>query len=129
MDKKRISIRGSKDFNREERIEIIEEYLSKDISKNDIWRKYTGYDSDHGGLLRWMLQLGYQDKPKYGAKLPLILQPFISMKKQEELENLSQKELVKRLKYSQMKEECYLLAIEIAEKELKIQILKKSNTK
>ena len=118
MDKKKKKIRGSKEFSRAERIEIIEEYLTSDISKNDIWRKYTGYESEHGGLLRWMLTLGYQDKPKNGVILPSKT-PDILMKKQEDLESLSQKELLKRLKESQMKEECYLLAIEIAEKSLK----------
>jgi hypothetical protein len=131
MDKKKKEIRGSKEFSDKERIAVIEEYLSTNISKTDIWRKYTGYESEHGGLLRWMSKYGYKDKPKYGTILPLIEQNsvHVSMKKQEDLESLSQKELIKRLKDAEMKEECYLEAIKIVEKELNIQILKKSNTK
>ena len=64
MDKTKNSIRPAIDFNESERRAIIEEYLSSNLSKVEIWRKYTGYQEEHGSLLKWMRKLDYSDKPK-----------------------------------------------------------------
>lgn len=137
MDKNKREIRTSHQIGELERREIIEEYLTTNISKAAIWRKYTGYSDEHAGLLSWMRQLGYADKPKNGSILLSIptINP-ISLIEPEHLDDLTPKQykqkiqaLEKQLFESQLKAEAYLLTIEIAEKELKIPILKKPNTK
>lgn len=135
MDKIKKTIRPSVDFSESERIKIIEEYLSNNIRKVDIWRKYTGYEEEHGGLLKWMKQLGFTDnKPRNSPKLALhattALEPII------DFTNLNPEDLQKRIKdleklllEAQVKAESCSLIIEIAENELKIPIRKKPNTK
>ncbi|MEZ4880506.1 MAG: hypothetical protein R2801_10125 [Chitinophagales bacterium] len=64
--KKRQIILGQKsprDFTIEERKYIIEEYLRTGCKKRDIWEKYTGHKEEHGSLLKWMRQLGYDMMP------------------------------------------------------------------
>lgn len=46
-------------FTISEKHHIIQEYLSSSITKNEIWKKYTG-KKDHGRLLEWMGKLGYE---------------------------------------------------------------------
>lgn len=140
MDKNKKEIKKSLSFSEVEKRQIIEEYLNSDSTKDAIWIKYTGYCEDHGGLLRWMRKLGYIDKPKKVYKL--AVEPEINkilIEKEEDLEPLAEltpqqyeqkiKLLEKQLFESQLLTEAYLLTIEIAEKELKIPILKKPNTK
>ena len=59
MDK-RIITKSVQFFTESDRHEIIEEYLRGGITKEEIWRKYTG-KSDHGRLLKWMRDYGYVD--------------------------------------------------------------------
>ena len=134
MDKNNKRIRPSKDFNESERRAIIEEYLSGKISKVDIWRKYTGYEHEHGGLLRWMRELGYCPKSKNGTIF--VSQPSILLATPTEMDHLEREELQKKiielekqLLEVQIKAEGYQLMIDIAEKELKIPIRKKSDAK
>jgi len=112
-----------------QRIEIIQEYLSGEETRVDIWRRHTGQQREHGGLLRWMRQLGYVDKVKNENVLPLT--PMASQKSQLTKEELERriKELENQLLDSQLKKEAYRRMIDIAEKDLKISIRKKSNTK
>ena len=119
----------------EKRHSIINEYLSSSLSRAEIWKKYTGRDAEHGDLLKWMKKLGYEDKPK---KSSIFVSQPIEILPQEQLNisNLSkedlQKELVKLkklLEEAQIKAEGYNLMIDYAEKEFKIPIRKKPNTK
>ena len=112
-----------------QRIEIIQEYLSGEETRAAIWRRHTGQRREHGGLLRWMRQLGYVDKVKNEIVLPLT--PMANQKSQLTKEELERriKELENQLLDSQLKEEAYRRMIDIAEKDLKISIRKKPNTK
>ncbi|MCO5233625.1 MAG: hypothetical protein M9888_07830 [Chitinophagales bacterium] len=58
MDKKIIQKRG-KYFTVEEKHKIVQELISTQCTKVEIWEKYTGEEQEHGQLLRWMRQLGY----------------------------------------------------------------------
>ena len=49
-------------FSELERHQIIEDCLSSGSTKRDVWRKYTGRDEEHGTILRWMRELGYNPK-------------------------------------------------------------------
>lgn len=121
--------RPSSTISTQERREIIEEYLKGGKSKAEIWRHYTGYEEEHGQLIRWMRQLGYVEKPLRSRALSLPIMP--NSKPQPSVEELQKKiqQLEQQLLDSQLKEEAYRRMIDIAEKELKISIQKKSDTK
>lgn len=122
--------RDASSFSESERRAIIEEYLKGDRTKVAIWRHYTGHYHEHGQLLRWMRQLGYLEKTILPR--PLSLHPMpASNNPQPSVEELQRriKQLEQQLLDSQLKEEAYKRMIDIAEKELKISIKKKSDTK
>lgn len=117
-------------FSLEERHLIIKDYLTSGLSKTDIWNKYSGNSMESGRILRWMRLLGYIDK-KTRFKAPILTNMSKSKVESDENFQLKQKiaELEAALTYSELRSTVYQTAIEIAEKELKISILKKSNTK
>lgn len=121
--------RPSSSFRESERREIIEEYLKGGKTKAEIWRQYTGYREEHGQLNRWMRQLGYLEKTLPSRPLSLLSMP--DNKPQPSVEELQKKikQLEQQLLDSQLKEEAYRRMIDIAEKELKVSIRKKPNTK
>lgn len=121
-----------------EREEMIKEYLSGNYSKVEIWKKYTGQSVEHGKMLQWMGMLGYSDKIENPIKRHLssgftkqerpILAANDNPQDPRDLQKRI-KELERQLENAQLKAEGYELMIEIAEKELKIPIRKKSDTK
>lgn len=126
MSRKRSKLRS---ISKSERREIIEEYLSGEETKTSLWRGHTGQEKERGGLLRWMRQLGYFGKNEVENVIPLIPMPSQKPKRtKEELERRI-KELESQLQDSQLKEEAYRRMIDVAEKDLKISIRKKPNTK
>lgn len=134
MKEKRSTIRGALTFSESEKIAIIEEYLEGNLSKADVWRKHTGYNQERGGLLRWMRQLGYSDKPNYRLIFKRNIQSNMTPKPKKYNpvptdEELEIKRLKKELEDAKLKAEGFELMIEIAEKELNIPIRKKSDTK
>ena len=117
-----------------ERHELIKEYLSSGSSKGEVWKKYTG-QKDQGLLLKWMRQLGYG-----GAVNPVdstIASNTEEMSKkaltEQEFEKLQLEkrivELEKQLKEAELKAIAFSTMVDIAEKEFKIPIRKKYNTK
>ena len=133
---KRKAILGFKkpsEFEVHERKQIIDEWLERGRSKREIWQKYTGLPDEKGNLLVWMRQLG-MDIPKKKSILESFNSDFMSKtKKNPSLEVIQMqakiKELEKALINSELRATTYETMIEIAEKELKINIRKKSNTK
>lgn len=126
-------------FSEQEKHIIIKDYLSSGKSKSEIWLKYTGQEMEHGHLLRWMRKLGYETKNAIkktnlapnSADMPRkIYEKNIDL---ESFENLQLKkridELEKQLKEAEMKALAFSTMIDIAERELKISIKKKYNTK
>jgi hypothetical protein len=141
MDKNIIQKKG-KYFTESERHELILEYLSTGCTKQEIWQKYTGEGEEHGMLLRWMRQLGYDVKVK--IRRPSIVSDLYAMSSKnktgklidsddESFENLQLKkriaELEKQLKDAELKAIAFSTMVDIAEKEFKIPIRKKFNTK
>jgi hypothetical protein len=124
--KRRSKLRSISKFQRRE---IIEEYLSGEETKAAVWRRHVGDGKEKGRLLRWMRQLGYLGKAESEIVIPLI--PMPSQKPKQTKEELERriKELEGQLLDSQLKEEGYRRMIDIAEKDLKISIRKKPNTK
>lgn len=141
MDKKR-NQNASHYFSNEEKHQIIQEMLSSDRIKHDVWKKYTGQSHDHGGFLRWMRQLGYPEGIISGSTNFTSNKHSMSKKKKPEsplssedssFENLQLKkriaELEKQLKDAELKAIAFSTMVDIAEKEFKIPIRKKFNTK
>lgn len=116
-------------FSDEEKRLIIEEYLAGNVTKREVYRKYTGRESDHGSIIRWMREFGYSDKEK-----PVkTIQVMAKKNEAESFENLQLKrrvaELEKQLKEAEMKAIAFSTMVDIAEKEFQIPIRKKFNTK
>ena len=151
MDKKSKTISGlkagkiiqkaNKYFSEAEKHFIIKELLSTKCTKAQIWEKYTGQLEEHGQLLRWMRQLGYNTtvktrRPNFDTKITVM---SIKKSKKEtinsfdDFETLQLKtrisELEKKLKDAEMKAISYSTMVDIAEKEFNIPIRKKYNTK
>jgi hypothetical protein len=57
--KKGYQPKRNKKFNESEKRHIIEDYLQSGDSKRVIWKKYTGQETEHGLMLKWMRQYGY----------------------------------------------------------------------
>ena len=49
-------------FSRAQKHVIVQEYLTGVLSKREIWEKYTGEKQEHGQILRWMRQFGYENQ-------------------------------------------------------------------
>lgn len=134
MDEIRKDIKPAYSFTKDEKVTIIEEYLSSSLTKTQVWRKYTGYKHERGGLLRWMRQLGYADKlnihrifrSEHRTRLDF---PKDNKAITNEVLQARLKQLEKELQEAKVKAEGYQLMIEIAEKKLNIPIQKKSDTK
>jgi len=118
---------------------IIKEYLRSGVSKDEIWRKYTG-KADHGCLIRWMRNLGYltsnqQLKPKLAinidemGKKPLVAPEVV--RDDFEVHQMKNRiaELEKQLRDAELKAIAFSTMVDIAEQEFKISIRKKFNTK
>ena len=127
-------------FSLEERHVLIQDYLSSGYSKSYIWYKYTGQE-DHGRMLKWMRQLGYETQPpEFRHRFVRTTQQIMAERQQNlpaqedasfELLQLRKRveELEKELKDAQMKAIAFSTMVDLAEKELKISIRKKLNTK
>lgn len=137
---KRKNIRRSpiKYFSDSEKHCIIKDYITSDYTKSYIWEKYTGRKVGQFQITRWMRKFGYDDS------IPTIRPNFASNKNQmkkknkleessESFENLQLKkrieELEKQLKDAEMKAIAFSTMVDIAEREFKIPIRKKFNTK
>lgn len=138
MDK-RIIQKAGKYFTESEKHNIIQELISTQCTKMEIWEKYTGKE-DHGMLLRWMRQLGYSSGFKARrSNIVSNLYPMSERKSKsvntcdESFEELQLKkriaELEKQLKDAELKAIAFSTMVDIAEKEFKIPIRKKFNTK
>lgn len=138
MDKNGKVVRTGRSLSWAEREEMIMEYLTGKYNKQQLWEKYTGQREEHGQMLDWMRTLGYlSDRPARRDCVKVVYldrQEHTKLAKEgndkstEELERRI-RELEQQLLRAELKAEGYELMIEIAEKELKIPIRKKSGTK
>jgi hypothetical protein len=123
---------------RDERHQMVLEYLGSEQSKTEIWKKYTGQEQEHGKVLLWLRQFGYQDNRKRcsfaAQKKTMNHSKRPPVKKQEvDFEKLQLKnriiQLEKQLEESEMKAIAYSTMVDVAEETFKIPIRKKFNTK
>lgn len=137
--KYKIIQKGNLDFSDSEKHAIIKELLETKCTKQQIWQKYTGFEEEHGQLLRWMKKLGYNTgvvtrRPNIVSKSFRVAKKRLKPQKiEEDFEKLQlQKritDLEKQLKEAELKAIAFSTMVDIAEKEFKIPIRKKLNTK
>jgi len=108
---------------------VIEEYLASKCDKRELLRKYNIHF--RSAIQTWMRKLGYEDihrpqRLKFDGSLPL---PMAS--KNENVRDLQRRiqELEQQLQDEKLRSEAYSRIIDKAEKELKVSIKKKPNTK
>jgi len=123
-------LRHLKEITLKERHQMIKEYLSGNLTKVEVWRKYTGQLNEHGSLLRLMRMYGYLEKSNSTPNhhISSIMESTNTPIDNEQL-ILKIQELEKQLEETQLKKEAYRLLIEEAESTFKINIRKKSDTK
>lgn len=123
---------SAQNYSEEFKRKVIEEYLKGYLSKVDLLRKYD--IKFRSAIQTWMKKLDYID-PYVKTEYVSSEIPILPVKKKKLLkdtpESLSQriKELETKLVDEQLRSEAYLKIIEIAERDLKINIRKKSSTK
>lgn len=136
--KRNLGLKCSSDFSKRERAEIVKDYLLSNESKSDIWRKYTGQQTEKGQLIRWMRALGYDTSLStrsaifHSGNMQMAKKKTINKQGssyKEEMLNNRILELEKQLKDAELKAIAYSNMVDIAEKEFNISIRKKSNTK
>ena len=141
MDRK-IPLRTTFRFTESAKHQMIQELLSTGCTKQEIWKKYTGRDQEHGKIVAWMRELGYNDQNSVRRinfdpqTIPMAKKKILKPDKNpldDNFENLQLKkrivELEKQLKDTELKAIAFSTMIDIAEKEFKIPIRKKYNTK
>jgi len=134
--------KAGKHFSVEDQHKIIQEMISSGCTKREIWKKYTGQLEERGQLLRWMNKLGYssyrprrnailEDKIIKMAKNKTVIHITKASESNYETPQLQKRifELEKQLKDAELKAIAYSTMLDIAEKEFKIPIRKKLNTK
>jgi len=115
--------------------ELIEYYLSHSYTKRDVWKKFTGYEREHGQIIVWMRKLGYvDDKPLNRSRF--TSRNIEGIMKEKDVSRLNNSNIDKRiddlknqLKEAELKAIAYSKMIDIAEEQFKIVIRKKLNTK
>ncbi len=115
---------------------VIEYYLANDLTKQGVLRKFG--IKFQSFLLHWMKVYGYEDIHKEKSYIRDLNQEelknkFSKSKKDNSRNSEEQedyiKQLERKLEDEKLRSEAYKSMIEIAEKELKISIRKKPNTK
>lgn len=128
-----LGLKKPSEFSIEERKLIIEEYLQTGFRKREIWEKYTGRKEEKGNLLNWMRELGYHPKRQKATFDASNQKDMPKDNVEESIENIQLKERIKQLEKALVDSELRAVAmetiIEVAEKELKINLKKKSYTK
>ena len=109
---------------------VIEEYLSGKCSKMELLRKYNIHFKS--AIQTWMRRLGYEDNHRRERiKFVGLPKTQVMPTKSDNIQELQRKiaELERLLQDEKLRSEAYSRIIEKAEKELKIPIRKKPNTK
>lgn len=125
LGKNKYSNRYSKTF----KIKVCEAYLQSNLTKREIWKKYTGYKEEHGSLLKWLRELGYEKHEQIPTFVTnMEKEHFQKQEPQTEGTSVLQQKiklLEKQLEEEKLKSFAYSTMIDVAEKELNISIRKK----
>ena len=106
------------------KLRVIEEVLRGEITKEEACRKYSL--KGKSAVLSWMRKFGM-------SQYSYVPNQLLDMKKKENLDSEQMKKRIKELERAledaKLKDEGYSRMLDIAEKEYKIRIRKKSSTK
>lgn len=128
-------------FTLSERSQIVGEYLAGDIDKRTLWEKHSGHAVEHGQIIRMLREFGHAgsrihvtssgSESREAGGLPMESSQDQPSEASFELETLRRRvaELEKRLQEAEYKATAYSTMVDIAEKELKVTIRKKFDTK
>ncbi|WP_344779261.1 hypothetical protein, partial [Aquimarina mytili] len=100
---------------------VCNEFLTGTSTRREIEHKY---DIGNSRITYWLRELGY-DYSKPG----IVSLPSMSQSKNASEEEKNKAQLLRELEEAKLLAETYRKIIEVAEKEFKIKIVKKSNTK
>ncbi|CAL2082643.1 hypothetical protein [Tenacibaculum sp. 190524A02b] len=100
---------------------VCNEFLTGTATRRDIEQKYRIGNSR---ITYWLREFGYND-----SKSTFVPLPTMSQSKSQSNIKKSNSDLLKELEEAKLLAETYKKMIELTEKELKIKIVKKSNTK
>lgn len=121
------------EISKTERRQIVEEYIASGKTKQNIWKNHTGQEKEHGQLTRWMRELGFTNSNNISKLEDVNMHDMAKSKEQYSVENFQLKQkiedLEKALVNSELRATAFETMIEVAEKELKINIKKKSFTR
>lgn len=107
---------------------IIEFYLSHNMTKKEVWQKFTGQSEEHGLMLTWMRKFGYIEEDRFETiSLSNMSKEVVFDKNSEDSEEV--KELKKQLNEAKIKAAAFSKMVDLAEEEFKISIRKKYNSK
>ena len=132
MQPKRENGRFAPVYSESFRRKVIEEYLSSNVSKMSLLRKYD--IKMKSGIQRWMQLYGYKEKQPVvltftsTSSYALVRKMNTDKASKKQLEEKI-KELERLLEDEKLRSEAYERIIDKAEKELKIPIRKKPNTR
>jgi hypothetical protein len=118
----------------EEKLKIIKDLLSGNETRAAVYFRYTGYADDHGRISKWMRQFGIHEKSRENFTFTRMSKPIKKAESEDsDFEKLQlQKrisELEKQVQLAEMKAIAFSTMVDIAEREFKIPIRKKFNTK
>lgn len=131
--KQRQKAKQSVYFSTKQKHTIIQDFLESGLPKQRIWEKYTGEKKEKGKILKFMRQLGYIEdtvtkKPvTFYMDLPKTKDPVgipLADPTNDRIRQLEQ-----QLRDSRLREQAYLMMIQVAERDMKIDIRKKSYTR
>jgi transposase-like protein len=103
---------------------VCNDYLSGSMTKKEVESKHK---IGNGRLTYWLRERGYSDLKSRIVSLPDMKSVRINTSEKDSQKSIT--ELEKELQEAKLLAEAYRKMIEIAEKEFKINIVKKSNTK
>jgi len=106
---------------------VVQDYLSSGISKEELKRKYNF--GGNNNIYRWMRKFGLSEPSEYQIKLHRCMAKEQQKSKSEQELELRIKKLEDDLKLEQFRTKALNIMIDIAERELKVDIRKKSGAK
>ena len=109
------------------KLQVVNEYLSTDISQEELKKKYNFGGSNN--IQNWMLKFGISYPEEDQIKLPKVMSKEIKKSGSEEELERKIKKLEEELKYEKFKTVALNTLIDVAERELKVDIRKKPGAK
>jgi transposase-like protein len=114
-------------FTDEQKLKIVHEWLNTDVILKDLKEKYGIVGNDH--LYRWMIKFGLSKPRQKSIKDHSIMSKEIEITEKEKQQEAKIRQLEKDLDYEKLRTHALDKMIDIAERDLKISIRKKSGAR